>query len=463
MQNKIAASEIELAGSSQYDVVGRVFFARGRVFRAIAHEAAESMREFLQSPLFAELSHRHWIPDTWITDDVALPDFAFCLEHEKMFDSHASEWSFDMMKEAALFTIRLDALCKEYGYIIKDALFDNICFYRGKPCWVDIGSFRKREPLGQPFYRFYFVWNIYLYLSMFAQGADMIARSLLNGWLLEKPYVLPDVSPEHIKWVWRYVCKMISCDYYIKEDIQYVKCLNAKFRHVNLPLRENNETVVKRLNSVARIILRKPVNWNLINRRLVYKNIDETDINELKADYQNYNCIYQVEDRHILTELCSYINSHANTMIDSTDKVVLLGNFRPQDATCFPGTCIIVSSDALFVDKAFREVEKLGCDMHTICTNIFAPHIAHSTKHLLKGDLLIVNDMLQEWETPTTPTDMKQPPRAFIAIIEYIYDYTSRFLVLPKVSQEKRAVINLYFDEISEIDENYIVYKKREI
>ena len=90
----------------------------------------------------------------------------------------------------------MDALCKEYDYIIKDALFDNICFEHGKPCWVDIGSFRRREPLGQPFYKYYFVWNIYLYLSMFTQGAGMMARSMLNGWLLEKPFVLPDKSSE---------------------------------------------------------------------------------------------------------------------------------------------------------------------------------------------------------------------------------------------------------------------------
>ena len=174
MSNKIDISEIKIASCSQYDVVGRVFFAKGRVFRAISKEGADEMRDFLASPLFEELSQRHWIPKTWVTQDVTLPGYAFCLEHERMFDSQAKEWSFEMMKEAALFTLRIDALCKQYGYIIKDALFDNICFNKGKPCWIDIGSFRKIEHGGQPMFQFYYVWNIFLYLSMFSQGADMV-------------------------------------------------------------------------------------------------------------------------------------------------------------------------------------------------------------------------------------------------------------------------------------------------
>ena len=64
MENKINISEIQFAASSQYDVVGRVFFARNRVFRAITYEAADSIKEFLDSSLFKELRKRHWIVDS---------------------------------------------------------------------------------------------------------------------------------------------------------------------------------------------------------------------------------------------------------------------------------------------------------------------------------------------------------------------------------------------------------------
>lgn len=448
MQQMINVEDIKLASGSQYDVVGRVFFAGGRVFRAITSEGADEMLAFLQSPLFAELQRRRWIPKTWINKDIKLPGFVFCLEHEKMFASQAKEWSFEMMKEAALFTIRLDALCKEYGYIIKDALFDNICFDQGKPCWVDIGSFRRREPLGQPFYKYYFVWNIYVYLSMFAQGSDMMARSLLNGWFLEKPFVLPDKSPEHTYTAWQYAKDLISFDYYIR----------MKWPHITLPITKERDLYVKRLNAFARILLHKNKDWDFIKARLVYKDVEESDIQQLDAHYQNGISCYQEEDGEILKELSTFVRKHEIQI----EKVLLFGNFPPSDIAAYlDGERIIASNDAIFIDKAFREIEQYAYNIHPVCTNFFAPQIDSSTKSLLRSDMLIVGNMLSEWEIPTTPKEFKQPPRAFISIIERVSEYTSKYMIVPTLSAEKQDIISIYFDKVSNISENYTLYKKR--
>lgn len=457
MANKIDISEIKLASCSQYDVAGRVFFAQGRVFRAISYGAADEVQEFMHSPLFAELIRRHWIPNTWITEDVEIPETAFCLEHERLFDSHAKEWSFEMMKEAALFTIRLDALCKKYGYVLKDALFDNICFYKGKPCWIDFGSFRKREPLGQPLYRFYFVWNIYIYLSMFVQGADMVARSLLNGWLIEKPFVMPDQSPEYIKGLWRYVKKAVwGYDYYVR-----VKLPHLRVPRWLQPIVWLIDIVVGCMNWIVRKIAHKDGEWRFIKKGLVYKELKEKDV-ALKANYQKKPLTYPIESGKILECLHDYIKQNEAT-IQTSCLPLLLGNYKADDVVnCFGDKeCTIVSSDEVYIDGLFHKVADKGYWINPICTNIFAPQITESTQKLLRSDIVVVGDMLNEWEQPTTSENAMQPPRDFIAIVERISEYVSKFLVAPKCKSESHnQILAKYFMEVLTIGEEYMVLLK---
>lgn len=458
MANKIDISEIKLASCSQYDVAGRVFFAKGRVFRAITKEAANEVQEFMHSPLFAELIRRHWIPITWITEDVKVPETAFCLEHERLFDSHAKEWSFEMMKDAALFTIRLDALCKEYGYVIKDALFDNICFYKGKPCWIDFGSFRKREPLGQPFYRFYFAWNIYIYLSMFAQGADMVARSLLNGWLIEKPFVMPEQSPEHIKGVWQYVKKAVwGYDYYIR-----VKLPHLRIPRWLQPIVWLIDVIVRCLNWIVRKIAHKDNEWRFIKKGLVYKELKEKDIEILHAIYQKKPLIYPMEYVKLLECLHDYIVE--NEDIRKTNcRPLLLGNFKADDVVnCFGNKeCSIVSSDEVYVDSLYHEVLDKGYWINPVCTNIFAPQVTESTQKLLRSDIVVIGNMLTEWEHPTTSESTIQPPRDFIAIIEHIAEYTTKYLVAPKCQSENHhSILAKYFKVVATVGNEYVVLLK---
>ncbi|GAB5564088.1 MAG: nodulation protein NoeA [Winogradskyella sp.] len=64
------------------------------------------------------------------------------LKAEKIpFISYPYEWSFNMYKEAALLTLRLQKYALEHGFSLKDASAFNVTFHKGKTIFIDTLSF----------------------------------------------------------------------------------------------------------------------------------------------------------------------------------------------------------------------------------------------------------------------------------------------------------------------------------
>ena len=61
------------------------------------------------------------------------------------FISYPFEWSFDMIKDAATTTLKIQEISMEYGMSLKDASSYNIQFHKGKPIFIDITSFETFE------------------------------------------------------------------------------------------------------------------------------------------------------------------------------------------------------------------------------------------------------------------------------------------------------------------------------
>jgi SAM-dependent methyltransferase len=70
------------------------------------------------------------------------PEGTLVVEHPKIpFISYCYEWSFEMMRAAALLHLELVRECLEYGYILKDATPYNIQFIGSRPVFIDVPSF----------------------------------------------------------------------------------------------------------------------------------------------------------------------------------------------------------------------------------------------------------------------------------------------------------------------------------
>ena len=138
---EIPLQEVEFSKFSLSDTVGKVFMWNGRLYRGIFKESRELALELFSSGLIDKLQQEKLIPKTRITDFV-LNGFDLVIEHELLQPiSYPHEWSFLMLKDAALCVLRINKIALEYGIETKDCHAYNIIFHNNSPVFVDIGSF----------------------------------------------------------------------------------------------------------------------------------------------------------------------------------------------------------------------------------------------------------------------------------------------------------------------------------
>lgn len=132
---------------------GVVLDGRERVFRFFRDKAAAEFGTLMQSGLLEKLESSGAVVGTRIADEAdeaavrrVVPDARLVVEHPRIpFISYACEWSFEMLKAAAL--SHLDSMSEglRRGFMLKDATPFNIQFSGPKPVLIDVASFERHE------------------------------------------------------------------------------------------------------------------------------------------------------------------------------------------------------------------------------------------------------------------------------------------------------------------------------
>ena len=126
------------------DPTARVFYHDGRILRGLAGEAAEIDAAARTKGLMDQLVSRGLFVNNWVVDDVTppegIPNQAVIESVRLLIMSYPSEWSFSMLKDAALVTLDANLLALENGFILKDASAFNVVFTGTKPTIIDIAS-----------------------------------------------------------------------------------------------------------------------------------------------------------------------------------------------------------------------------------------------------------------------------------------------------------------------------------
>ena len=138
LENKIA--------SSFRDPSGFLFTKDGTIYRQINKTYKENYDLLVGSGLLKKLADDGFlIPHKEVGMNLAQTEPAYkIIQPEKIpFVSYPYEWSFSMLKDAALLTLSIQKMALEFGMSLRDATAYNIQFVRGKLILIDTLSFEK--------------------------------------------------------------------------------------------------------------------------------------------------------------------------------------------------------------------------------------------------------------------------------------------------------------------------------
>jgi hypothetical protein len=168
---------------SLVDEVGTVFFTPDRVLRGIHPSSAGLVEALLASGLPAELAGRGLMPAV-ARSERQLPGYAFVLETSRLpVITYPGEWSYGMLRDAALLVLEVNRLANTFGYELKDCHPFNVLFDGPRPCYVDLGSLVPRIAGARGWIaREDFIRTYEYPLQMWADGGAFLARhSIASG------------------------------------------------------------------------------------------------------------------------------------------------------------------------------------------------------------------------------------------------------------------------------------------
>jgi len=142
--------------SSFRDPSGFIFEKEGTIYRQVNVLFREHFDYFTNSGCYNHLvKNGLLIPHEQINQNLTGETTCYItLKPERIpFISYPYEWSFDMLKDAALLTLRLMKEALHFGMVLKDATPYNIQWYKGRLLFIDTLSFEKYEEVPWIAYR----------------------------------------------------------------------------------------------------------------------------------------------------------------------------------------------------------------------------------------------------------------------------------------------------------------------
>jgi hypothetical protein len=165
------------------DPESRVFYSGDDVYRALSPDGLSDFEALEGTGL---LDDERVVP-TQRADGLAdaagllVHEPAAILRHERIpFVSYPYEWTFSMLKDAALLQLDLLLASLEHDMVLKDSTPYNVQFKGARPVFVDVGSFeRMRE--GEPWVGFRQFCMLYLYPLLLQSAKGVPFQPWLRG------------------------------------------------------------------------------------------------------------------------------------------------------------------------------------------------------------------------------------------------------------------------------------------
>lgn len=180
-------SEIALEPGSFRDRTARVFYHDGKIFRGLNDTALKEWQALSATAFYRRFSTSGGIIPTEQRELSSIPfspsdqQWAAVLEHEKLpFVSYPYEWSFDMLRDAALLQLDLVIAALDEGMGLKDASAYNLQWKGASPVFVDVASFYKRTE-GEPWVGYRQFCQMFLYPLLVQAYRDVPFQPWMRG------------------------------------------------------------------------------------------------------------------------------------------------------------------------------------------------------------------------------------------------------------------------------------------
>jgi ribosomal protein L11 methylase PrmA len=141
---------------SYRDRNGRVFYAGGAVYRGLSPRALRDWEQLAATRFFRQACQDGRIVATEqvaaasTIEGVPSGEWAGVLKHQRIpFVSYPYEWSFGMLKDAAILQLELLAAALDEDFLLKDGSAYNLQWLGSRPVFIDVPSFERMNP-GEP-------------------------------------------------------------------------------------------------------------------------------------------------------------------------------------------------------------------------------------------------------------------------------------------------------------------------
>lgn len=134
--------------SSYRDPSGFLFYKEGVLYRQVNQVFKNEFDQFINSGLYQHLAEQQLLVSHIAIDGnlTGTANWYQTLKPEVVpFISYPYEWSFDMLKDAALLTLQLAKEAMDYSMMLKDASAYNVQIHKGKMMFIDTLSFEHYD------------------------------------------------------------------------------------------------------------------------------------------------------------------------------------------------------------------------------------------------------------------------------------------------------------------------------
>jgi len=373
--------DIAFSKDSVCDTFGRVFFYQDKIYRLINNSHISDCLELINSELFKKLTDLSYIVKTEIVSDFKIESYDLILQHQKVSDNQPNEWSFLMYKDAALLILKINNICNEYGYELKDAHPYNVVFNNGTPIFIDIGSIQKRGNNESWIVEKEYLYRIYFPLLLWEKGEYFLLRAILDSHL-----GLNRIIPSQDIELFKYINEIVDN----KEYFYFPRKNNIRIKTIS----KNNFLLFRIINKIIRLILfRKNYNFYRIERRnkiINVQDIEKLEKKEHNTSWGNYHVDFAESDRVRFNRIIDLINElcrDAQTVIDLAGNQgifsILLEKLNKFEKIT------MVDYDENAIDAAYSYIKKNGKKVIPLLLNWMIPANLESTTSRLCSDVVV--------------------------------------------------------------------------